>query len=154
MRLTATCRTVWQTLAGEFLVETLKALSEGRVEERAQDHTLATMAPKIDRHMGLIGWEEPAGKISALIRALDPWPGAFTTIKGREIKVFSARVVREDGLGTVPGRVIGVSDGGICVETGRGMVEIGVFQLQGKKRLPAREFIKGFPLPPGTVFGV
>jgi methionyl-tRNA formyltransferase len=140
-------------LAGGFLVETLKALSEGRVEEREQDHTLATMAPKIEREMGLIRWEEPAGRISALIRALDPWPGAFTTVKGREVKVFSARVVREDGTGAVPGRVMGMSDGGICLETGRGVLEIGVLQLQGKKRLPARELIKGFPIRPGTVFG-
>jgi methionyl-tRNA formyltransferase len=140
-------------LAGAFLIETLKALSEGRVEEMGQDHTLATTAPKIERQMGLIGWEEAAGRISALIRALDPWPGAFTTIKGREVKVFSARVLREDGLGTVPGRVMGVSDRGICLETGRGMIEIGVLQLQGKKRLLAREFIKGFSVPPGTVFG-
>lgn len=141
-------------LAGELLVETLKALSEGRVEERAQDHTLATTAPKIDREMGLIRWEEPVGRISALIRAFDPWPGAYTTVKGREIKVFSATVAREDGLGAAPGQVVGLSEGGICVETGRGVIEIGVLQLQGKKRLPARELIKGFPLPPGTVFGV
>ena len=47
-----------------------------------------------------------------------------------------------------------MSDAGICVETGCGVVEIGVLQLQGKKRLPARELIRGFPLPPGTVFGV
>jgi methionyl-tRNA formyltransferase len=140
--------------AGKFLIETLRALSEGRVEEREQDHTLATMAPKIERDMGLIRWEEPAGKISALIRALDPWPGAFTIVKGREVKVFSARLVREDGLGTVPGRVMGVGDRGICLETGRGLLEIGVLQLQGKKRLPAREFVKGFSVPPGTVFGV
>jgi methionyl-tRNA formyltransferase len=140
-------------LAGEFLVETLEALSEGRVEEKGQDHTLATEAPKIEREMGLIRWEDPAVRISALIRALDPWPGAFTTVRGREVKVFSARVVREEGLGTVPGRVVRVTDGGICFETGRGLLEIGVLQLQGKKRLPARELVKGFPIPPGTVFG-
>jgi len=141
-------------LAGGFLVETLKALSEGRVEEEGQDHAVATVAPKIERDMGLIRWEEAAGRISALIRALDPWPGAFTTIKGRAVKVFSARMVDEDGPGTVPGRVMDVSDGGILLETGRGVLEIGVLQLQGKKRLPAREFIKGFSIPPGTVFGV
>jgi methionyl-tRNA formyltransferase len=140
-------------LAGEFLIETLKALSEGRVEQREQDHTLATMAPKIERQMGLIRWGEPAGKIAALIRAFDPWPGAFTTVKGIEIKVFSARVLREEGVGPVPGRVIGVNERGICLETGRGVLEVGGLQLQGKKRLPARELIKGFPMPSGTVFG-
>jgi methionyl-tRNA formyltransferase len=140
-------------LAGEFLVESLKALSEGRVEEREQNHTLATMAPKIERQMGLIRWDQTAGRISALIRALDPWPGAFSTVKGREVKVFSSRVMRDDGMGVPPGRVIGMSDRGICLETGRGVVEIGELQLQGKKRLPARELIKGFPVPPGTVFG-
>jgi len=140
-------------LAGVFLVETLEALKEGKVEEEEQDHALATLAPKIERHMGLIRWEEPAGKISALIRAFDPWPGAFTTVKGIEVKVFSASVLREEGVGTVPGRVIGVNERGICLETGRGVVEIGMLQLQGKKRLPAEEFIKGFPVPKGTVFG-
>ena len=140
-------------LSGGVLIETLEGLAAGRIHETPQDHSGATYAPKIDRSMSGVAWDLPAREVSAHIRGLDPWPGAVTTMQGKEVKLFSARVGAEDTPGTVPGRVAGCSGGGLTVETGRGVVHIGELQLAGKRRLPAGDFTKGCRLPEGTILG-
>jgi len=140
-------------LSGDFLLKTLQRLVEGRLSEEPQDRSEATYAPKIDKGISVIGWDQPARAISALIRALDPWPGAVSVIKKKEIKLFSSRVDDEAREGLSPGRVAGLSEGGLLVETGRGIVEIKEFQTPGKKRLCAGDFLRGFPMEEGTMFG-
>jgi methionyl-tRNA formyltransferase len=140
-------------LSGDFIIKTLKSLSENRLKEIHQDPNGATYAPKIDRGMSLIKWDQPADAISGLIRALDPWPGAFTTLKGKEIKLFSSRVTDKEARDEVPGRVAEQSEGVLLVETGKGLIEILELQIPGKKRLPAGDFLRGFVLERGTMLG-
>ncbi len=141
-------------MAGKFVINTLEALAQGRLEERLQDDRLASYAPKIDRGMALVDWRLPAVEIAALIRALDPWPGATTTLSGKRIKLFSGRVIRGDAAPGVPGLVVRKGESVFQVETGNGLVEIGALQVEGKKRLPAGVFLKGFPMEEGTLLGV
>jgi methionyl-tRNA formyltransferase len=140
-------------LSGDFLLRTIKGLEEGRLQEKPQDHGMATYAPKIERAMSWVNWDQPAQTVSALIRALDPWPGALTTLGGRELKLFSSRVVDEVQKDTVPGRAIRKMESGLEVETGRGVIEVREFQLPGKKRLVSSDFLRGVPLEEGTIFG-
>ncbi len=140
-------------LAGNFLIETLKGLAENRIREKPQDNSLATYAPKIDRSMSLIKWDQPARAISAHIRALDPWPGAFTTLGEMKIKLFLSRVTDEIRTDVVPGRISGHLQGALEVETARGVIGVREMQISGKKRLAANDFLRGFPLRTGTVFG-
>jgi methionyl-tRNA formyltransferase len=140
-------------LSGNFVLETLKGLAEKHLEETPQDPDTGTYAGKIDRKMSLIDWDRSAEAVSGLIRALDPWPGAFTTLEGKEIKVFSSRVRNEETGDAVPGRVAGHLEGALLVETGRGILEIGELQLAGKKRLPASDFLRGFALEKGVILG-
>ena len=141
-------------LSGDFLLKTLRGLSKNRLKERHQENSKATYAGKIDREMARIDWRTPAGGVSALIRALDPRPGAYTTLNGKEIKLFSSRVADRTGGTGVPGRGAGHGDGSLLVETGEGVLEVRALQLQGKKRLPAGDFLRGVPLDKGTVFGL
>jgi len=138
-------------LSGDFLLKTLEGLAKNQLTEKAQDHTLTSYAPKIDRNMSLINWNQPAQAVSALIRALDPWPGAFTTFKGKEIKLFSSRIIGEERLNTEPGRVLGHAEGALEVETSNGAIQIRELQLPGRKRLTASEFLRGFSLDKGTI---
>ncbi len=140
-------------MAGKFVIGTLAALNQGRIKARPQDNRLASYAPKIEREMAGVDWRLPATKISALIRGLDPWPGATTTLYGKRIKLFSARVVHGVSGGGKPGRVARKTEAAFQVETGNGLVEIGALQLEGKKRLPAGIFLKGFHLEEGTILG-
>jgi methionyl-tRNA formyltransferase len=140
-------------LSGAFIIKTLKGLAENRLKEMHQDPNEATYATKIDRGMSLIKWDRSADAISGLIRALDPWPGAFTTLKGKEIKLFSSRVTDKEARDEVPGRVAGQSENSLLVETGKGVLEIRELQIPGKKRLPAGDFLRGFALERGTMLG-
>ncbi|MBW2708766.1 MAG: methionyl-tRNA formyltransferase [Deltaproteobacteria bacterium] len=140
-------------MAATFLLKTLQRLSEDGIHETPQDDTHATYAAKIDRNTGLILWDRPADHISALIRGLDPWPGAYTTVNGKTLKLFSSQVVTTGDAGTVPGRIKGHCREGLLVETGDGVILLEALQLAGKKRLRALDFLRGFPLQPGTLLG-
>ena len=140
-------------MAGDLMPKILKQLPDNPLQERPQDHSRATYADKIGRQMCKIDWNQPAQQISALIRALDPRPGAYTSLGDKDIKLFASRVVNSDAPGGVPGRVVKPQKGGLIVEAGPGAVEIGEVQFSGKKRLPAVDFLRGFPLPEGTLLG-
>ncbi len=140
-------------LSGEFLIKTIEGMAEGRLMDTPQDQAEATYATKIDRSMSLVKWDQPAQSLSALIRALDPWPGAFTMLGGKELKLFSPRAMDEKRLDVIPGRVVGNSEGALEVETGKGILQVRELQIPGKKRLAVGDFLRGFPLDKGTVLG-
>jgi methionyl-tRNA formyltransferase len=140
-------------LSGEFLIKTLEGMATNRFKERPQNQAEATYAPKIGRNMSLIEWDQRAHTVSALIRALDPWPGAHTTFKGRKIKVFSARVSEVEAKDAFPGSIVGQEEGAIFVQAAEGLVEIKEMQMPGKKRLATDDFLRGFPMGKGTILG-
>ncbi|RJR29537.1 MAG: methionyl-tRNA formyltransferase [Desulfobacteraceae bacterium] len=139
-------------MSGEFLIRGLSQMKQYPLEPQAQDGTSATYAPKIERELCLIDWQRSPAEVSALIRGLDPKPGAFTFFKGNEIKMFSARVDDGNRPHAVPGRVVRSREG-LTVETKGGAVGIGEVQLAGKKRISAADFLRGFSLPEGAVLG-
>jgi len=136
--------------AGDLIIKSLKDMAQNPIREILQDHSQATYAPKIERGISLIDWKKSAAEVSALIRALDPWPGAYTSLKGKNTKLFSSRVLNETRTDTVPGRIVSVKNN-LQVETGEGVVEIREVQYPGKKRLSADDFLRGFSLSEGTV---
>jgi len=140
-------------MSGDFLIKTLKGLAENRLKETSQNGSLATYASKIGRDMSLIKWKQSAQTISALIRALDPWPGAYTRLGEKDIKLFSSLVSDENRTNGIPGRVAGYSEGILEVETGKGVVGIRELQAPGKRRLSAKDFLRGFPLDKDTLLG-
>ena len=140
-------------LTGNFLIKSLRGIAEDRLRPTPQDGTKACYAPKIDRNLAFVKWEQSAQTVSALIRALDPWPGAYARKGGQEIKLYSSQAVDHGDVKGIPGRVIGFSEGGLEVETGDGVVRIRELQTPGKRRLPAKEFLRGFPIENGTILG-
>ena len=139
-------------MGGELIGESLKEMAEGRVEKIEQDSESATYAPKITREMTRIDWAQPANAVSALIRALDPHPGAVTTLEGRNIKLFSAGIPHDKGGEGIQGSIT-VSRESIFIETGQGQVSIKEIQAPGKKRMSITDFLRGFPLESGAVLG-
>ena len=140
-------------LSAPFLLRTLQLLGHNEIHEMPQDDSLATYAAKIDRTTGRISWDHSAESITSLIRGLDPWPGAHTTIEGKTLKLFACRVVNPADAHTVPGRVKGHLDEGLLVETGNGVILVKELQLAGKKRMSATDFLRGYSLPPETLLG-
>ena len=140
-------------MAGELIVKFLRIMSEKPFKEIPQDDSIATYAPKIDKNMSKIIWERDAENVSAHMRAMDPTPGAYTTLGDRKIKLFSTSVSKNRRSDTIPGRVIRKDKNSLKVETGKGVVEIREIQYPGKKRLPVGDFLKGYDLPEGTLLG-
>ncbi len=138
-------------LGADLLLEAIDKILSGSIKEVPQDETKATYAPKIDKSLSKIDWNRSAKDISAKIRALDPWPGAVSTVKDRELKLFSSSVIDSSYKG-VPGRIYSVENEGVVIEGGEGLVLVREVQAPGRKRLKAKEFLKGFPLKEGDRF--
>jgi methionyl-tRNA formyltransferase len=141
-------------LAPPALLETLDLLHRGTAHPRSQDPALATYAPKIRHQDGEIDWNKPAIEIERHIRAMTPWPGAYTSILLRSasaLKVHRARTHEE--IGGSPGAVVAVSGEGILVATAEGGILLQEVQLPGGKRLPAGDFLRGHPIESGLRLG-
>ncbi|HVH67861.1 MAG TPA: methionyl-tRNA formyltransferase [Gemmatimonadales bacterium] len=126
-------------MGAQALVEVLALLETNGLKPRPQDHTRATYAPKLTRETARIRWTEPAEQIARAIRALDPKPGAWTELDGREVKLFGARVVEGRGQ---PGE-IRTTDNGLGITTGKGAVAVAEVQPAGKPRMTAADWVRG-----------
>ncbi|WP_428542376.1 methionyl-tRNA formyltransferase [Rhodopila sp.] len=112
-----------------------------------QPEAEATYAAKLSRQDGRIDWRESAAVIDRRIRAFDPWPGTFTSLAGAPLKILAARPA--GGSGTA-GTVL---DDGLTVACGSGAVRLTRVQLPGRAPLDADAFLRGHPVPPGTLLG-
>lgn len=136
----------------EIIVETIEGLEQGNVQPIPQDPREATYAPPLKKEDGRIDWGQPARVLHRRIRALTPWPGTFTHLGGRILKIFSAEV-DETPQNQNPGCIVDVGQEGIRVATGEGYLILKEIQLEGKKRLPVREFVLGHAVEPGMMLG-
>lgn len=128
-----------------LLVEILPKWISGEITPVPQNDAEATFAPAIRKEETRIDWSMESRYVINTCRAFDPVPGAFTTFRGKRIKCYGAARPSMDFPEGVPGKVMGVSrEEGLIVCAGDGkMVGIKFLQMEGKKRLPAVEFVKG-----------
>ncbi len=126
-------------LGAEALVEALTLLEETGLEPKPQDHARATMAPKIKREEERVDWNLPADVVARQIRAFDPKPGAWTTCRAKELKLFGGRA---DGPSGEPGRVLEAGDV-LLIACGTGAVTATEVQPAGRARMAARAFVNG-----------
>jgi len=138
-------------VGSQLLSETLRQLKEGILQPRQQDESAATFAPILKKEDGLIDWNQPAVHIERRVRGFDPWPGAYTHSGAKLLKVHRATVLPADGRGS-PGEVVRADTGGFWVATGDGILGLEEVQLENKKRLPGKEFIKGARIRTGDRF--
>ncbi len=136
-------------LAPETLLEALDRLAAGNAPRTPQDPALASYAPKLERAHGRIDWQESAAVIERKIRAFDPWPGAFTELadaagKKRHLKIFRASVLAK--AAGEPGSLSRPNDI-VVVAAGNGALRLDSVQLEGKRRMGAVEFFRGFSSP-------
>ncbi|MDY0268669.1 MAG: methionyl-tRNA formyltransferase [Trichloromonas sp.] len=137
-------------LGREAMEETLRRLCAGTLTAEKQEDALSNYAPMLKKEDGLIDWERTAAQIHNQVRGLDPWPGAYTQLRGEVLKI--ARTAPEAGSGA-PGTVLAADAAGVRIACGEGVLRVGELQLPGKKRLAAGDFLRGCPLSPGTRLG-
>lgn len=137
-------------LGRETMEETLRQLCAGELAPEQQDESRTSYAPMLKKEDGRIDWSRPARELHNLVRGLDPWPGAYTTLNSQLLKVARTRVEPGDGP---PGTVTAAEADGVRVACGEGLLVLGELQLAGRKRLSAADFLRGQALPAGTRLG-
>jgi len=138
-------------LASELLTMSLKPIESNDYNLNAQDDSLVSMAPKLRKENGIIDWSKPAGDIHNLIRGCRDWPSAFSCYNGRLLKIHKASVVLSNEIKPQPGLILDVSPEGITVSAGRGNIIIKELQIEGKRKMTAKEFISGHRISTGEV---
>lgn len=139
-------------LGGELLRRELPRYVAGELTPEPQDDSVATMAPLLEKSDGRIDWNQPARAVHDQIRGMNPWPGAFTSLGDRRIKVHRAVPSTLDPEGAAPGEVTALDPEGILVACASGTLEIQELQESGRKRVDARAFITGRGVAVGDRF--
>ena len=136
----------------KLCVKVLQDLEDGKaVREKQPEESTTPYARMIDKKMGSIDWEKPAKEIEQLIRGLNPWPSAYTRLQGKTLKIWKAEVLLEHSQ-EAPGQITEVTKDSIVVQTGQGRLKILELQLEGKKRMDAASFLRGYALKEGERF--
>jgi methionyl-tRNA formyltransferase len=138
-------------LGGRCIVEALAALEAGQMRAVPQAREGVTYAYKIEKIEALVDWSRPAAQIERQVRAFNPLPTASTRLRGQTLRIWRARAVGQES--SVPGRVIDVTDSGILVGCGSGVLLIEELQRPGSKRLSAADFLRGVPVSSGDLLG-
>ncbi len=136
----------------KLCVKVLQDLEDGKaVREKQPEESTTPYARMINKKMGAIDWEKPAKEIEQLIRGLNPWPSAYTRLQGKTLKIWKAEVLLEHSQ-EAPGQITEVTKDSIVVQTGQGRLKILELQLEGKKRMDAASFLRGYALKEGESF--
>jgi methionyl-tRNA formyltransferase len=139
-------------VGAESIVATLVRLQrDGRVEALPQQEAGANYARKISRDDALIDWHAPAHAIDRQVRALNPVPGAFTTLDGKPVKIWAAEPA--PGRFGGPGTVVRADSGGLVIACGQGALAVRELQRAGARRLSAADFLTGNPIGTGIRVG-
>lgn len=154
---TDTSQSLHDKLAGlgaAAAVEALNLAAHSRLTAVAQDESRATIAPLIHKEDGFVVWQQSAVHIHRLVRAMYPWPGVSTRHQGAVIKIFPfAQFDMTEVPNAKPGTVMEVSATGIRVACGVGTLVLTELQLEGRKRMPVKDFISGHKITVGEVLG-
>ena len=134
-----------------LLVETLPDIFAGTaVYEKQPEESPTPYAAMITKKMGLIDFSNSAEERERLVRGLYPWPGAYTLLNGKNLKIWKAEADMTQAEKNIPGTVVRADEEGICVACGTGRLILKEVQLEGKKRMDSASFLRGCKVEPGT----
>jgi len=137
-------------IGAELMLETLQRLAAGTVHPRQQDDSLATLAPLLHKEDGRIDFQRTAEEICNRLRGFQPWPGAFTTFRKKNLQVWSGRPTESK----LANAALAITEDRLIVGCGQGTaLEVIDLQPEGKKRMTARDFIHGYRPHPGEKLG-
>jgi methionyl-tRNA formyltransferase len=137
-------------IGADLMVETLRGLQAGTVRPRPQDHAKATLAPILKKEDGKVDFQQTAQEILNRLRGFQPWPGAYTSFRGKNFHIWAAQPVER----TVAAAEVLVERGHLIVGCGAGSaLELLEVQLEGRKRMPAADFVHGYQPHIGEMLG-
>ncbi len=131
-------------------VEAMKQAEAGTLQPEKQDDSLSCYAKMLNKKLGEIDWSKEAVAIERLVRGLNPWPSAYSHLHGKTIKIWSADVLNTEYEGE-PGQVVEITKDALIIRTGSGALAVKELQLEGKKRMAAGDFLRGYQVEVGTI---
>lgn len=138
-------------MGAKLLIQTVDQLSVCDMEGTPQDESKACYATMLDKDMAYIDWNHSAQRIDCLVRGLNPWPVALTTLDGTRIKIYAVEPVNQQGI---PGTILCAdAKEGLLVACGEGAIRILELQAVGGKRMEASAYLRGHPISIGTRLG-
>ncbi len=141
-------------LGGHMVVEALARAAVGSLDPMPQPTEGVTYAHKIDKAEAAVDWSQPAQVVGQRIRAFNPFPGATGVLAGEVLKLWCCEINSYERTPDVGcGTILSANADGIDVACGAGVLRITTLQRAGGKRLGAADFLRGFPVQPGLVFG-
>jgi methionyl-tRNA formyltransferase len=141
-------------LGGRLMVEALELAACGGLSPVRQPEQGISYAHKIEKHEAAIDWTQPAAAIERRIRAFNPFPAAASAVAGDVLKIWAATVLPGPvPEGARPGQVVAAGEPGVDVAAADAVLRLTRLQKAGGKALEAAEFLRGFALQPGMVFG-
>jgi methionyl-tRNA formyltransferase len=141
-------------LGARMVADALNQAGRGELQPVPQPAEGVTYAHKIEKAQAGLDWSLPAAVLERKVRAFDPFPGAASAVHGEQLKLWGADVDRAPEAATsAPGTILAVDDTGVAVACGEGVLRLTQLQRSGGRRLPVADFLRGFSLAPGMVFG-
>ncbi len=140
-------------IGANLMIKTLKELEEGKIIPKQQDNSKATITKKIEKENCKIDWKLPAQKIRNMIRAFNPFPGAYTYFNKKILKIWEAEVVPFEVKSFTPGMIIDVKSRGIDIACGKDVLRIKKLQIEGKNACYSYQFICGYKILTGELWG-
>ncbi|MBM4160207.1 MAG: methionyl-tRNA formyltransferase [Ignavibacteria bacterium] len=142
-------------LGAEIVLRTVRQIELGTVRTQMQDETYATPAPKIFKENCLVDWRKSAQQLHNFVRGLSPYPCAWTTHKGKTLRIFRTQPLADEPAPAqaAPGTVIEVRNTCLHVHTGAGVISLVEIQLEGRKRMGIAEFLRGHHVEVGDQLG-
>lgn len=140
------------TMGAELLAKTLTLIADGKAPRTPQNDAEATYAPMLKKEHELVHWQQSAQKIKNHIHGLNPWPGSYTTVGDKVLKLWQAELITGNTK-EEPGTIVDTKDNKLVVQTGEGLLAITELQLQGGKRLSSRDFLCGQKVSIGMKLG-
>ncbi len=138
-------------LGARLCVEAMSLIEKDQVIREKQDNEKSSYAKMLTKTMGRVEWTKKAVEIERLIRALNPWPSAYSYFKGKTIKLWQAEAVTDTVNGAI-GEIVKIEKDSILVQTGEGALALKEIQLEGKKRMAADAFLRGTNMQAGEKF--
>lgn len=139
-------------LGGPLILKVLEQAESGTLQPVPQNEEEHTYVKMLSKDLGNMDFGKTAVELERLIRGLTPWPSAYTYINGKMLKLWDAKVT--DGLeGAEAGTIIEIDKRSFTVQTGEGGLQIFSLQLEGKKRMEAEAFLRGYPMKKGMKLG-
>ncbi|WP_320042804.1 methionyl-tRNA formyltransferase [uncultured Desulfobacter sp.] len=140
-------------MGADLIIKTIHSIEQKKITPVPQDHSKATYVSMLKKSDGRINWNNSAKAICAHINAMTPWPGAFTAVDGKRLKIFKA-IVSSDPMQTsvLPGTIVNCSDKGVFVAAKEGIVQILELMGNSGKRLDAAAFLRGNKIKPQAYF--